>query len=433
VRGWISRGITRMISTAILLPGVAGVMFMLDWRIGLAVSLPVAVGLVVLGVPGRRVGPLHERLRSRRARLSADMTERISHAPELRLMGRMDRERDRLARRTEGLVDVALAKARVTGILRAIPDAVAGVAAAAVLLVAHLDDIPLAVAAGGLAGAGLMMRPLRDLGGVWDRYRGWCAAREKAERLLARPTLAVRPESGARGKPERRPSLTFRNVGHRVLRDFSAEVAWGTKVAILGPSGSGKSTLMSLAAGLEAPAAGEITLGGVPVTGLDPRTRAGRVAFISAHTPILAGSLRRALTMGLRPRPTDDEITGVAERWGLAPVMERIGGLDGRVAEGGRNLSCGEAWRMLLVRAVLSRASLVLIDGPERLLDEAGREILLECIRAMPATVMVATDDPGFAAEFDRTIRLDGHDRMLQAAGQVRPPAPIPSPSPRAG
>ena len=67
------------------------------------------------------------------------------------------------------------------------------------------------------------------------------------------------------------PLLEFRRVGKRygdrvVLNDLSFEVARGEFVVLLGPSGAGKTTVLRLIAGLEAPAEGEITVAGQPLS-----------------------------------------------------------------------------------------------------------------------------------------------------------------------
>jgi len=114
VRGWVSLGIARLISASIVLPAATAVLFLLDPRLGVAAAVPIAIGLAVMALAGPRLGPAHKRLRARRARLAADMSERIPHAPELRLLGRIRTEKAHLLRRTEKLIASALARAGST-------------------------------------------------------------------------------------------------------------------------------------------------------------------------------------------------------------------------------------------------------------------------------------------------------------------------------
>ncbi|WP_227270142.1 ATP-binding cassette domain-containing protein [Roseobacter weihaiensis] len=400
VRGWVSLGLARLISALIVLPVATAVLFYMNPVIGLAASLPIAVGLLAMALLGPRLGPVHKRLRSRRARLAADMSERIPHAPELRLLGRIQIETRRIRARTDKLVDAALERARGAAILRAIPDAVSGIAAASVFWVALQGGLPAAEAAGCLAAVGLMIQPMRDLAGVWDRHRAWQNARRKCAELLMMPKLE-RARMAERPLPKTPPALTFDNVAAGALADINATALPGRKIGIIGGNGAGKSTLLSLAAGLEFPQSGSVLLGDIPPTALTARERREMIALIGTRSPILKGSLRRALTMGVQHRPDDDDILQEANTFGLGKVIDRLGGLDGTVSEGGRNLSAGEIRRILLTRAALSKPQVMLLDEPDDALDRKGPELVRTLIERSDATTLLITHNVDIAMMMD--------------------------------
>jgi len=402
VRSWVSQGLARLVCAGIVLPLAGAVPFVLDPALGQAAAAPIGAGLLAMAVLGPRLGPAHRRLRARRARLAGDMSERLPHAPELRLLGRVGLERRQLVRRTERMIDAALARIRGVALLRAIPDAVSGLAAASLLLAAQRGGVPAAETAGALAALGLMVQPMRDLAGVWDRHRAWVAAREKCEALLATPRLRRRRARNAASVPEGPAALELCRVSAAGLRRIDERAAAGTTVAIVGPNGAGKSTLLALAAGLEQPTRGEVRVGGVPLQRLGRRQRRDLIALVGPRSPILAGSLRRALSMGVPRRRSDAEIIAHAEAFGLGDVLQRLRGLDGRVAEGGRNLSSGEAIRVLITRAALAAPRLLLLDEPDDTLDESGQDLVMRLIRETGATTLVVTHDPALARRMQR-------------------------------
>ncbi|MDJ0896089.1 MAG: ABC transporter ATP-binding protein [Alphaproteobacteria bacterium] len=420
VRNWVSLGIARCLSASIVLPVAGGVLFVLNPNLGAAAAVPIALGLAAMTLAGPRLGPAHRRLRARRARLAADMSERIPHAPELRLLGRTKTERTHLLRRTEKLIASALERARGAALLRAIPDAVSGLAAASVFLVALRSGAPSPEAAGALAAVGLMVQPMRDLAGVWDRHRAWLAARDKCEALLAVPELE-RPLLPAEQPLFDAPQpLCFRGVTSGILESIDIDAEAGQSIAIVGGNGAGKSTLLNLAAGLEQPSAGQVTLGDRAPSALSAEERRRMIALVGTRSPILAGSLRRALTMGTAKRPDDAAILAQSEAFGLNDVLTRLGGLDGKVAEAGRNLSAGEARRVLLTRAALSASRLMLLDEPDDALDADGPDLVEQLVQQVDATTLIITHNLALARRMDQLWFMDG-GRILEAG----PPADL--------
>ncbi len=420
VRGWVSLGLARLISSLIVLPLATAALFLLNPSLGIAAAIPIAVGLGAMALAGPRLGPTHKRLRNRRARLAADMSERVPHAPELRLLGRMRTETRHILKRTENLIDAALERARGAALLRAIPDAVSGLAAAAVFLAALMGGASGAEAAGALAAVGLMIQPMRDLAGVWDRHRAWTVARDKCRDLLSVPTLphgtgavaagaANSTEAMAGATGETTPQcLSFTKARAGALAPIDVCAVQGRKIAIMGPNGAGKSTLLSLAAGLEEPDSGTVTLGDRETIALSTSERRDLIAFVGTRSPILAGTLRRALTMGVSGDPDDDAILHCAARFGLGDVVARLGGLSGKVAEAGRNLSSGEIRRVLLTRAALSNPSLMLLDEPDDALDRDGPALVEKLVAETPATTLLITHNDAIAALMDEVWILDG-------------------------
>lgn len=396
VRGWVSLGLGRLISSAIALPAAAVILLALNPALGVAAIAPIAVGVALMCLAGWRLAATHRRLRAKRSRLAADMSERIACAPELRLMGRLDIERRKLRERTSKLMDAAIHRAKGAGVLDAIPDAAAGLAIAALFAAAILSGAAAAEIAGCMAALSVLTHPMRRLAGVWDRHRAFIAARAKCERLLSAPRLKRKRTRPAQALPSERANtvgahVEFENVTAGSLKNVSAKVAPGARIALLGANGAGKSTLLALAAGLEQPAKGSVSIHGVSPASMTASERRRAIAYVGARSPILAGTMRRALTMGCATRPSDEIILKRADEFGLLCAIERLGGLDGVVREGARNLSAGQARRLMLVRAALARPKLLLLDEPDDVLDPKGVDLLVRLLDATKSTALIAT------------------------------------------
>jgi putative ABC transport system ATP-binding protein len=201
------------------------------------------------------------------------------------------------------------------------------------------------------------------------------------------------------------------------LDGASVVVAAGRTVSITGRSGSGKSTLLHLAAGIDAPTAGRVSLLGRDLGSLGDRERTlarrdgvGLVfQFFHLLPHLSAGDnvLLPAFIAGLLP---GDEARA-------ASLLERVG-LGGRFAQPVQQLSGGEMQRVAICRALLRRPRLLLADEPTGNLDEANglavMELLLGVAREEGSSLVYVTHSRDLAALADESWRL--HSGVLEPA-----------------
>tara|TARA_R110001599_G_scaffold288853_1_gene491846 strand:+ start:959 stop:1624 length:666 start_codon:yes stop_codon:yes gene_type:complete len=193
----------------------------------------------------------------------------------------------------------------------------------------------------------------------------------------------------------------------KVLDDVSLRLAPGQSLALMGESGSGKSTLLHLAAGLDLPDQGSITLSGKNVSTLAEPDRAKLrreklgLVFQQFH---LVPSLTVIDNLRLQARLANRDDTD----W-TAYLIARLGleGLEKRYPE---QLSGGQQQRLAIGRALAPRPPLLLADEPTGNLDETTAsevlELLLSLVRETQCALLVVTHSPQVAAPLDRCLRL---------------------------
>jgi putative ABC transport system ATP-binding protein len=186
------------------------------------------------------------------------------------------------------------------------------------------------------------------------------------------------------------------------LRDVGCEVVEGELIAITGPSGSGKSTLLHVLAGLDRPTAGSVCW-----PGLRHPLRPAAIAVVF-QGPSLLAPLDVLENVGLPLL-----LMGAAEADARARAfraLELVGVADlaGRLPE---ELSGGQAQRVAVARALVSRPRLILADEPTGQLDRASArrviDLLVEAARSLGAALVVSTHDDGVAEALPVRWRME--------------------------
>ncbi|MEM7722401.1 MAG: ABC transporter ATP-binding protein [Pseudomonadota bacterium] len=384
-KGWVARGLTRLISACITIPAAFLILYMLDPRLALAAAGP--IGLVMVGIYwlGGPLGEAHADLRSKRARLAAAMAERVPQGIALRRSGRMKTELRALDTKSQGIVRAAVRRAWLAESVRAMPEAASGAAGALCLWVCLRIDLGVGDAVAALTALALLVWPLRLLADVRDRQKAFSVARAKLDAALSTPRL---PTTGKVAAPSNAPAVRLVDLCLPGLEPINLTLAQGTMRRLSGPPSSGKSRLLLTLAGMEAaPRDGTLeTLGNAPAA-----LKSGSILYLGPKAPMLKGSLRRNLTLGTGRSPRDEELARILDLAGLTEMAARMGGLDGQVAEAARNLTSSERTRLYLARGLLARPRLALVDAEEIGLSGDALRLLLDHFAGCEAAALVVT------------------------------------------
>jgi putative ABC transport system ATP-binding protein len=206
------------------------------------------------------------------------------------------------------------------------------------------------------------------------------------------------------------------------VRGVDLDIAAGDFATLAGPSGSGKTTLLSLIGGLDQPSAGQITVDGAAIVGMEKARLASlrlhKIGFVFQSyslIPVLTALENVEFILRLLGRPPAECAARARE------VLKSVG-LEGLEDRRPARLSGGQQQRVAVARALASNPAIVLADEPTANLDSENAQSLIALMAHLNAehgvTFLIATHDARVIAHSRRKIEMtDGRITADERAG----------------
>ena len=211
-------------------------------------------------------------------------------------------------------------------------------------------------------------------------------------------------------------SFRYDDGADHVLANVSATIKRGDFVALTGISGGGKTSLFQLLLGIYKPKSGTVLFQRGDVTVPASRGTRSLFAYVPQGNTLMSGTLKDNLTM-FTDQASEENINEAVHAACLDDLVAKIG-LDAKVGERGIGLSEGQAQRVAVARALLSKAPILLLDESTSALDEQTEAKLLENISAMhDKTMMIVTHRQAALAICDYTLHIE-NGRMVRYEGE---------------
>ncbi|KAF0718775.1 Aste57867_1489 [Aphanomyces stellatus] len=199
-----------------------------------------------------------------------------------------------------------------------------------------------------------------------------------------------------------------------VLNDVTLHIHAGEKIGIVGRTGAGKSSLTMALLRINELASGSIWIDGVDISKVGLKTLRSAISLIPQTPVLFKGTLRSVLDpLG---DFSDDQLWASLRKVHLADrIASVVGKLDGPVDENGDNFSVGERQMLCMARALLRRASIVVMDEATAAIDHETDQKLQHVIRTEFATSTVLS----IAHRLDTVLNSDrvlvlGQGRVVQ-------------------
>jgi len=225
---------------------------------------------------------------------------------------------------------------------------------------------------------------------------------------LERKSGALLPKSAAGARIDIRGLRFSYNEKDDVLRSLDLSLNPGERVSLFGPNGSGKTTLAEILCGLLEPTAGLVQINGIDVRDLDLGSLRNAVALMGDSYEIFPGTILENVGLGRT------DVSHIDIMWALDVVNfneelhQLPDGLQTVLSTGGKNLSRGQAQKLLLARAIVKRPQLLILDEAFTAIEERSKLDILNRIYSEdhPWTIIDISHDADSILHSNRIVVL---------------------------
>lgn len=170
-----------------------------------------------------------------------------------------------------------------------------------------------------------------------------------------------------------------------VLHDISFKTAPKTITAIVGPSGSGKSTIAKLMAGFWDATSGTVLFGGTDIRNIPFGQLMGEISYVAQDNFLFDKTIGDNIRMG-NPAATEEQVEQVAKAANCHDfIMQLEAGYNTMAGDAGDRLSGGERQRITIARAMLKKASVVILDEATAYADPENEALIQAAISKLIA------------------------------------------------
>jgi len=377
--------VTVSVRDSIIIVGLLGWLFYLNWKLTLLSLVMVPIIAMILRIINARLRNASRDSQSAMGGITQVIEESVAAHKVVKLFGGQRYESDRFNDQANWVRRHTMKQAMAAAANVPIVQMIAAVALSVIVYLATVQSRSDETTVGGflsfIAAMLMLTAPIKRMTGVSEFLQRGLAASESVFELLDTPgeintgKVTIGRANGRIGFEHVR--LSYQHDDRLALRDICLEIPAGQAVALVGASGSGKSTLANLVPRFYQPSSGRITLDGHDLADLTLASLRANIALVSQEVILFNDTVAANIAYGQMREVPEAEIVAAAQ---AAHAMEFIRemplGLNTLVGERGVKLSGGQRQRIAIARAILKDAPILILDEATSALDsESERHV----------------------------------------------------------
>ena len=388
--------IVTLFNDAIRIVGILILLYWLNWRLALMMSLLLPVILFATVWFSRMARNVFREIRTTLAKINSYLQEAISGISLIQMFQREKDTENNFVKLNQEYFQSAMHQIKIFGIFMPLLDILASTATGIIIWYGGVQilkgQMTIGILVAFLYYMRLFFQPLRELSQKYSIVQSAMASAERIFQVLdteSKLPIAAKPfEPASTGTTLEFNKVTFGyNSANPVIHDLSLKVESGETVAIVGATGSGKSTLVNLLERMYDPDQGAIFLEGHDIRELDPQWLRNTVGLVMQEVYLIPGSIRENILLDLEM--DESELKVILELAQLTEFINRLPeGVHSKIGEGNLDLSAGQRQLLAMARVMARNPEILVLDEATANVD-SETEILVE--RAIEATLAKRT------------------------------------------
>jgi subfamily B ATP-binding cassette protein MsbA len=380
-----------IIPHSILLIGLLGYIFYLNWRLSLLTLIALPLIIQVIRYFAREIHEISEGIQQKAADITSHLQETISQVRVVKSFAMEKKEIEKFRGETEKSFRINMRAVTFLATQRPVIALLQTIAVVAIVWFGGIEmingNLTLPQLISFATALGIMTDPGSTLSKAWSiLQQGMASVKRIFEVIDIHPTIKDEKDAVDIGRIEGK--VDFQNINfayeeNEVLKEINLAVSSGEIVALVGRTGAGKSTVVSLLLRFYDPSSGKILIDGKDIKKVKQESLRKQIAVVPQEISLFTGTIRENIAYG-KPDAKDEEIMQAAKQANAHRFIERLPqGYDTQVGERGTKLSGGERQRIAIARAILRDPRILILDEATSSLDAETESLIREALERL--------------------------------------------------